>query len=85
MSPVSTDSMFDGDVTVVQIRQTLAAPDYSHTVQPVERNSELASFMGPYMPKSFYTQPNQAEMVFTCKDPRYIWPMASAPRMIMRN
>ncbi len=37
------------------------------------------------MPKAFYMKPNQAETLLTHKELRYIWPMASAPRMIMRN
>ncbi len=66
------DGMFDEDVTVVQIREMLAAPDHVHAVNRVERQSDLARVMGPYMPQAFYMQPNQVEALFPCGDPRYL-------------
>ncbi len=66
------DGMFDNDVTVVQIRQMLAAPEFEHAIKRVSKQSELASVLGPYMPRTRYMQPNQVETFFVCADPGYI-------------
>ncbi len=60
------DGMFDEDVTIVQIRHMLAAPDFMHSIQSVERQDELAEVMGPYMPQTMYALPNQIEAQFPC-------------------
>jgi hypothetical protein len=65
------DGMFDEDVTVVQIREMLAAPDYKHAIKRVTKQSELANVMGPYMPRTRYMQPNQVETFFPCRDRGY--------------
>jgi hypothetical protein len=66
------DGMFDEDVTVVQIRQMLAAPEFEHAIKQVARQSDLKAVQGPYMPRTRYLQPNQAETFFVCADPGYI-------------
>ena len=66
------DGMFDDDVTVVQIRQMLAAAEFEHAIQRVGKQSELEGVLGPYMPRTRYLQPNQVETFFVCADPNYI-------------
>jgi hypothetical protein len=60
------DGLFDPDVTVVQIRHMLTAPDFEHSVQRVYQQSDLESTMGPYLPKSQYMLPNAVESYFPC-------------------
>ena len=60
------DGMFDEDVTVVQFRHMLAAPNFPHAIQRVGRQDELEAVMGDYMPKTMYLQPNQVETFFPC-------------------
>jgi hypothetical protein len=60
------DGMFDEDVTVVQIRNMLAAADFKHSITNVDKQADLESIMGPYMPKTRYLQPNQVETFFPC-------------------
>jgi hypothetical protein len=66
------DGMFDNDVTVVQIRQMLASPDFEHAIKRVGKQSELESVLGPFMPRTRYMQPNQVETFFVCANPGYI-------------
>jgi len=66
------DGMFDDDVTVVQIRQMLARPEFQHAIKLVDKQSELEAVQGPYMPRTRYLQPNQVETFFVCADPGYI-------------
>ena len=65
------DGMFDDDVTVVQIREMLAAPDYVHAIKRVTSQADLSATLGPYMPRTRYMQPNQVETFFPCTDPSY--------------
>ena len=65
------DGMFDEDVTVVQIREMLAAPSYTNAIKHVEKQADLKSVLGPYMPRTRYMQPNQVETFFPCADPNY--------------
>lgn len=60
------DGMFDEDVTIVQIRNMLASPDFPHAIQRVEQQDQLEAVMGPYLPKTMYLQPNQIETFFPC-------------------
>ena len=60
------DGLFDDDVTIVQIRHMLTAPDFKHSVQRVERQDDLVKIMGPYMPQTRYALPNQIEAFFPC-------------------
>lgn len=60
------DGMFDDDVTVVQIRNMLAAADFKHSITKVDTQAELEEVLGPYMPKTRYLQPNQVETFFPC-------------------
>lgn len=60
------DGMFDDDVSVVQIRNMLADPDFDHAIQKVETQGDLEKVMGPYMPQTRYLMPNQVESFFPC-------------------
>ncbi len=60
------DGMFDDDVTIVQIRNMLASPDFAHAIQRVEEQDDLQETMGPYLPRTAYLQPNQVESFFPC-------------------
>lgn len=58
--------LFDDDVTVVQIRNMLASPDFPHAIQRVQEQGQLEAVMGPYLPMTMYLQPNQVETFFPC-------------------
>ncbi len=60
------DGSIDEDVTIVQIRHMLTAPDFQHSVQRVEKQALLQEIMGPYMPRTGYMLTNQAEAFFPC-------------------
>jgi hypothetical protein len=60
------DGMFDDDVTVVQIRNMLASPEFPHAIQRVQEQGQLEDIMGPYLPMTMYLQPNQVETFFPC-------------------
>lgn len=60
------DGTVDDDVTIVQIRHMLTAPDFPNSVQRVLKQADLTSTMGPYMPQTRYMLPNQAESFFPC-------------------
>lgn len=60
------DGLVDEDVTIVQIRHMLTAPDFAQSVQRVERQADLQETMGPYLPRSGYLLTNQAESFFPC-------------------
>lgn len=59
------DGAVDEDVTVVQIRNMLASPDFAQAIQRVEPGMEQ-QIMGPYLPRAFYTMPNVVETLFPC-------------------
>lgn len=60
------DGFFDPDVSVVQIRNMLADPDFEHAIQKVKTQGDLEDVMGPYMPQTRYLMPNQVESFFPC-------------------
>lgn len=60
------DGLIDPDVTIVQIRHMLTAPDFAHSVQRVLKQDELEAVMGPYLPQTRYLLPNQVETFFPC-------------------
>ncbi len=60
------DGMFDDDVTILQIRNMLASPDFSHAIQRVSAQGDIQQVMGPYLPRTMYLQPNQVESFFPC-------------------
>lgn len=60
------DGLFDDDVTVVQIRHMLTAPDFERSIQRVYNQDDLETTMGPYLPKSRYLLPNAVESFFPC-------------------
>jgi hypothetical protein len=63
------DGMFDEDVTIVQIRHMLGADDFANSIERVERQDDLESVLGPYMPRTQYLQTNQVEALFPCPAP----------------
>ncbi|MEZ5995719.1 MAG: hypothetical protein R3C25_08180 [Hyphomonadaceae bacterium] len=60
------DGLFDPDVTVVQFRHMLTAPDFAHSIQRVERQDQLETTMSAYMPQTRYLMPSQVEAFFPC-------------------
>lgn len=60
------DGLFDKDVSVVQIRNMLASPDFPQAIQRVERDGDIKAVMGEYYPKATYTVPNIVETAFPC-------------------
>lgn len=60
------DGMFDEDVTIIQFRHLLPSDNFEHSIQKVERQDQLRSVMGPYMPRARYFMPNQVETFFPC-------------------
>ncbi len=62
------DGALDEDVTVVQIRNMLASPDFSHAIQNVTEIGKEKEIMGPYLPNSIYMMPNMFEVLFSCME-----------------
>jgi len=60
------DGMFDEDVTIIQFRHLLPSESFQHSIQKVQRQDQLQSVMGPYMPRARYFMPNQVETFFPC-------------------
>ena len=60
------DGMFDDDVTIIQFRHLLPSNNFEHSIQKVERQDQLRTVMGPYMPRARYFMPNQVETFFPC-------------------
>ena len=60
------DGAIDEDVTVIQIRNMLASPDFKHAIQKVNEIGEEKQVMGPYLPVSFYTTTGAFEIIFPC-------------------
>ena len=60
------DGAFDEDVTVVQIRNMLASPDFKEAIQNVKDIGTEKEIMGPYLPNSFYTTQGAFEVFFPC-------------------
>ena len=60
------DRVLDEDVRVVQIRNMLASPDFSHAIQKVTEIGKEKEIMGPYLPASFYVMPGMFEILFPC-------------------
>lgn len=60
------DGALDEDVTVVQIRNMLASPDFKHAIQRVTEIGTEKEVMGPYLPISFYVTPGAFEVLFPC-------------------
>lgn len=60
------DGVLDDDVTVVQIRNMLAHPDFAHAIQNVAEIGKEKEIMGPYLPTSFYVMPGMFEILFPC-------------------
>lgn len=60
------DGALDEDVTVVQIRNMLASPDFPHSIQKVQEIGTEKEIMGGYLPQSFYTTTAAFEVFFPC-------------------
>jgi hypothetical protein len=60
------DGVKDPDVAVVQLRTMLAAPNFKHAVNSVEKDRDITAVMGEYAPKGVYMQSNIVETVWTC-------------------
>ena len=60
------DGAIDDDVTVVQIRNMLAAPDFKEAIQNVTEIGTEKEIMGAYLPQSFYTTKGAFEIFFPC-------------------
>lgn len=60
------DGMFDEDVTIVQLRHMLPAADFAHSIDRIERQDQMESVLGEYMPRTRYLQTNQVEAFFPC-------------------
>ncbi len=60
------DGAFDEDVTIIQFRHMLAAPDFPNSIQRVTRQQDLETTMAAYMPQTRYLMPNQVETFFPC-------------------
>ena len=60
------DGAIDEDVTVIQIRNMLASPDFKHAIQNVNEIGKEKQVMGPYLPVSFYTTTGAFEIIFPC-------------------
>lgn len=60
------DGVFDDDVTIIQYRHMLTAPDFPNSIQRVLKQEDLETTMGAYMPQTRYLMPNQVEGFFPC-------------------
>lgn len=60
------DGALDDDVTVVQIRNMLAAPEFKEAIQNVKEIGTEKEIMGPYLPQSFYVTTAAFEVLFPC-------------------
>ena len=63
---LTLEGFFDDDVTIIQFRHMLAAPDFNHSIQRVMKQDQLETTMGDYMPETLYLMPNQVESFFPC-------------------
>ena len=60
------DGAIDEDITIIQIRNLLASPDFKHAIQNVNEIGKEKEIMGPYLPASFYTTTGAFEIIFPC-------------------
>ncbi|MBT8220323.1 MAG: hypothetical protein KJP00_10880 [Bacteroidia bacterium] len=60
------DGAIDEDVTVVQIRNMLADPNFKEAIQNVTEIGTEKEIMGPYLPQSFYMNTAAFEVLFPC-------------------
>tara|TARA_Y100000590_G_scaffold321570_1_gene364071 strand:- start:272 stop:961 length:690 start_codon:yes stop_codon:yes gene_type:complete len=60
------DGAIDEDITIIQIRNLLASPDFKHAIQNVNEIGKEKEIMGPYLPASFYTTTGAFEILFPC-------------------
>jgi len=60
------DGAADEDVTVVQIRNMLASPNFAEAIQNVKEIGTEKAIMGPYLPQTFYLTTGAFEVVFPC-------------------
>lgn len=60
------DGALDEDVTVIQIRNMLASPDFKEAIQNVTEIGTEKEIMGAYLPNCFYVTPGAFETFFPC-------------------
>ena len=60
------DGIIDKDASIVQIRHMLAAPEFSHAIQNIQQDKDIAPVMGEYYPRTFYTTTNNFELMIPC-------------------
>ncbi|MDB4769173.1 hypothetical protein OAG16_03745 [Saprospiraceae bacterium] len=60
------DGALDEDVTVIQIRNMLASPDFKEAIQNVIEIGTEKEVMGAYLPDCFYVTPGAFETFFPC-------------------
>ncbi|MGF1852606.1 hypothetical protein L4C44_11975 [Vibrio satsumensis] len=60
------DGIIDEDASIVQIRHMLAAPEFSHAIQNIQQDKDIAPVMGEYYPRTFYTTTNNFELMIPC-------------------
>ena len=60
------DGVADEDVTIVQIRNMLASPEFEEAIQNVTEIGTEKDIMGDYMPNTFYTTTGAFEVFFPC-------------------
>jgi len=65
------DGVMDDDVTIVQIRNMLASPDFKQAIQNVTEIGTEKEIMGSYLPQAFYMQPGAFEGIFPCMTELY--------------
>jgi len=60
------DGVDDPDLSVLQIRNLLADPNFTHAIQHIQEIGAEKEVMGEYFPKSFYTSKGAFEVFFPC-------------------
>ena len=60
------DGSFDEDVTIIQIRNMLADPDFAESIQNIPGIGEEKATMKEYLPQSYYTTKGAFEVFIPC-------------------
>jgi len=60
------DGSFDEDVTIIQIRNMLASPDFAESIQNIPGIGEEKATMKEYLPQSYYTTKGAFEVFVPC-------------------
>ncbi|WP_286298940.1 hypothetical protein [Vibrio apostichopi] len=62
------DGIIDEDASIVQIRHMLASPKFTHAIQNIPQDKDIAPVMGEYYPRTFYTTTNKFELMLPCME-----------------